>query len=77
MTIDEILDILKSTFQTTGVYNFRWNLVIMWCIACLFIYLAIAKKFEPLLLLMHAMGPNLAGVIGTAAAAGMFIAMFD
>jgi oxaloacetate decarboxylase beta subunit len=28
-------------------------------------------------LLMHAMGPNLAGVIGTAAAAGMFIAMFQ
>ena len=27
-------------------------------------------------LLMYAMGPNLAGVIGTAAAAGMFIAMF-
>ncbi len=27
-------------------------------------------------LLMHAIGPNLAGVIGTAAAAGMFIAMF-
>ena len=28
-------------------------------------------------LLMPAMGPNLAGVIGTAAAAGMFIAMFE
>jgi sodium ion-translocating decarboxylase beta subunit len=28
-------------------------------------------------LLMHAMGPNLAGVIGSAAAAGMFIAMFN
>jgi len=27
-------------------------------------------------LLMHVMGPNLAGVIGSAAAAGMFIAMF-
>ena len=27
-------------------------------------------------LIMHAMGPNLAGVIGSAAAAGMFIAMF-
>jgi len=27
-------------------------------------------------MIMHAMGPNLAGVIGTAAAAGMFIAMF-
>jgi sodium ion-translocating decarboxylase beta subunit len=28
-------------------------------------------------LLMHAMGPNLAGAIGAAAAAGMFIAMFQ
>ena len=28
-------------------------------------------------LLMHALGPNLAGVIGSAAAAGMFISMFD
>ena len=28
-------------------------------------------------LLMHAIGPNLAGVIGTAAAAGMLIAMFQ
>jgi Na+-transporting methylmalonyl-CoA/oxaloacetate decarboxylase beta subunit len=28
-------------------------------------------------LLMHAMAPNLAGAIGAAAAAGMFIAMFD
>jgi oxaloacetate decarboxylase beta subunit len=28
-------------------------------------------------LIMHAMGPNLAGVIGSAAAAGMFIAMFS
>jgi oxaloacetate decarboxylase beta subunit len=26
-------------------------------------------------LLMHAMGPNVAGVIGTAAMAGMFIAL--
>lgn len=28
-------------------------------------------------LLMHALGRNLAGVIGTGAAAGMFIAMFS
>ena len=27
-------------------------------------------------LLMHAMGPNVAGVIGTAVAAGTFMAMF-
>ena len=36
-----------------------------------------AKYDESQHLLMHAMGPNLAGVIGSAAAAGMFIAMFD
>ena len=35
------------------------------------------KKANPRnFLLMHAMGPNVAGVIGTAAAAGLMIAMF-
>ncbi|MFP3910997.1 MAG: sodium ion-translocating decarboxylase subunit beta [Desulfobacteraceae bacterium] len=51
MTADEILDMLYSTLHTTGVFNFQWNLIIMWAIGCLFIYLAIAKKYEPLLLL--------------------------
>jgi len=51
MTADEILDLLNSTLHTTGVYNFQWNLVIMWAIGSLFIFLAIAKKYEPLLLL--------------------------
>jgi oxaloacetate decarboxylase beta subunit len=37
----------------------------------------VGQQYNPKnFLLMHAMGPNLAGVIGTAAAAGMFIAMF-
>ncbi len=36
------------------------------------------QKYDPNnFLLMHAMGPNLAGVIGTAAAAGMLISMFE
>ena len=51
MTINEILDMLFSTLRTTGIYNFQWNIVIMWGVGCLFIYLAIAKKYEPLLLL--------------------------
>jgi carboxybiotin decarboxylase len=51
MTADEILDLLNSTLHTTGVYNFQWNLVIMWAVGFLFIFLAIAKKYEPLLLL--------------------------
>jgi len=42
---------LYSTLHTTGIYNFQWNIIIMWGVGCLFVYLAIAKKYEPLLLL--------------------------
>ncbi len=51
MTVNEILEMLWKTYHATGIYNFRWDFVIMWGVACLFIYLAIAKKYEPLLLL--------------------------
>jgi oxaloacetate decarboxylase beta subunit len=51
MTINEILDMLHGILYTTGIFNFQWNMVIMWIIGCVFIYLAIAKKYEPLLLL--------------------------
>ncbi len=51
MTMNEIMDLLYGTLQTTGVAHFQWNIVIMWGVGCLFIYLAIVKKFEPLLLL--------------------------
>jgi len=51
MTINEILDMLRGILYTTGVFNFQWNIIIMWLVGALFIYLAIAKKYEPLLLL--------------------------
>ena len=51
MGIDEILDMLNGILYTTGVFNFEWNVVIMWAVGLLFIYFAIAKKYEPLLLL--------------------------
>jgi len=51
MTADEILDLLFGTLHTTGIYNFQWNIIIMWGVGCLFVYLAIVKKYEPLLLL--------------------------
>jgi oxaloacetate decarboxylase beta subunit len=51
MTIYEILDLLHGILYTTGIFNFQWNMVVMWVVGCLFIYLAIAKKYEPLLLL--------------------------
>lgn len=51
MTYNEILDLLRGTLATTGLWNWQWNLVLMWLIAFFFIYLAVAKKYEPLLLL--------------------------
>ncbi len=51
MTINEIMDMLYGIFHTTGVFNFQLKLVIMWGVGSLFMYLAIAKKYEPLLLL--------------------------
>jgi oxaloacetate decarboxylase beta subunit len=51
MTINEILDMLNGILNTTGIFNFQFKFIIMWAIGCLFIYLAIAKKYEPLLLL--------------------------
>ena len=51
MTADEILDMLHGTLHTTGIFNFQWNVIIMWGVGCMFIYFAIAKKYEPLLLL--------------------------
>jgi sodium ion-translocating decarboxylase beta subunit len=51
MTANEILDMLRGIIYTTGVFNFHWNVIVMWAVGSMFMYLAIAKKFEPLLLL--------------------------
>lgn len=51
MTANEIWDLIKTSFFMTGIPNFDWRMVIMWGVGLLFVYLGIAKKFEPLLLL--------------------------
>lgn len=51
MTFGEIIEMLVSIFNTTGFMNLSWKMVIMWGIGSLFMWLAIAKKYEPLLLL--------------------------
>ena len=50
MSINEILDMLRGILYTTGIFNFEWKLIIMWGVGGMFIYLAIVKKYEPLLL---------------------------
>jgi len=36
MTANEILDMLYGTLHTTGIYNFQWNIIVMWGVGCLF-----------------------------------------
>jgi len=51
MSWNEIWDLLVGTFQTTGFPTMTWQHVVMWAIGGFFLYMAIVKDFEPLLLL--------------------------
>ena len=54
------MDALKNFIGQTGFLSFfegdNWKSLVMIAIACLLLYLAIVKKFEPLLLLPIAFG---------------------
>ncbi|MEM1331580.1 MAG: sodium ion-translocating decarboxylase subunit beta [Planctomycetota bacterium] len=47
----EVFDTLVSYLLDTGFAHMHWSNAVMLAVGCLFIYLAIRKKFEPLLLL--------------------------
>ncbi len=51
MSFNEIWDLLLGTLRTTGFPTLTWQHVVMWAIGCFFLYMAIVKDFEPLLLL--------------------------
>ncbi|MDR2017794.1 MAG: sodium ion-translocating decarboxylase subunit beta [Syntrophobacterales bacterium] len=51
MSFNEIWDLLIGTLHTTGFPTLTWQHVVMWAIGCFFLYMAIVKDFEPLLLL--------------------------
>ncbi len=64
-----LLEGLASFVEKTGVYEIAstfldggWKTVVMLCIACILFYLAIVKKYEPLLLLPIAFGMLLANL---------------
>lgn len=59
-----MLEILKSFLLDTGVAGLSYGPVIMIAIACLLFYLAIVKKFEPLLLVPIAFGVLLTNLPG-------------
>jgi len=51
MSWNEIWDLFIGTLQTTGFPTLNWQHAVMWAIGCFFLYMAIVKDFEPLLLL--------------------------
>ena len=65
---DGCLDFLKSTGVGQAITGGSWKWIIMVIIACVLCYLAIVKKFEPLLLLPIAIGMLLTNLPG----AGIF-----
>ena len=70
--VEEPIELGKSISKfakDSGIYSlfadkYGWKYLVMICIACLLFYLAIVKKFEPLLLLPIAFGMLLTNIPG-------------
>lgn len=60
-------------WQSTGIANLEWGQLLMMCVGGLLIYLAVVKKFEPLLLLPIGFGAILSNIplAGIAGADGL------
>ena len=67
MSAVNIVDILKNLGESSGFANVHWQQIVMIVVACVLLFLGIAKKFEPLLLVGIAFGmliTNLPGLTG-------------
>lgn len=53
---------LTKLWMDTGIANFAWPELVMIAVGCLLLYLAIVRKFEPLLLLPIGFGAILANI---------------
>ncbi len=59
-----ITEVLKGVWEASGFYLLTWQNLVMIGVAFVFLFLAIAKKFEPLLLVPIAFGILLANLPG-------------
>ncbi|HEY8443296.1 MAG TPA: sodium ion-translocating decarboxylase subunit beta [Clostridia bacterium] len=57
-----IIDSLKTLWQDSGFANMTWQQAVMIVIACVLLFLAIVKQYEPLLLVTIAFGMLLANL---------------
>ena len=57
-----MLDLLQHLFENTGFSEIGWRMVVMWLVVFGLLYLAVYRKFEPLLLVPIAFGALLANL---------------
>ncbi|MFA5257632.1 MAG: sodium ion-translocating decarboxylase subunit beta [Opitutales bacterium] len=57
-----MLEQLNSLWQETGFVYLNWQMLVMWCVVAVLLYLAVKKEFEPLLLVPIAFGALLANL---------------
>ena len=55
---------LKNLWESTGFYQSTWQNYVIILVACVLLYLAIVKKFEPLLLVPIAFGMLIVNIPG-------------
>ena len=60
--MDYILNTLSNLLGQTAFFNLTWGNYVMIAVACVFLYLAIKKEYEPLLLLPIAFGMLLVNI---------------
>jgi len=60
--MSSLTDLLEKLWLTTGIANFSWGQALMLCVGLLLLYLAIVKKFEPLLLVPMGFGAVLSNI---------------
>lgn len=58
----ELLDSLNTFLEGMGIYSLTWQMVGMWGIAILLLYLGVAKQYEPLLMVPIAFGALIANI---------------
>ncbi len=61
----DILEVIKGIWEASGFAELTWRNIVMMLVSFVFLYLAIAKKFEPLLLVPIAFGMLLANLPGS------------
>lgn len=57
-----MLESLETFFGNLGVFSVSWQMMVMWVVASVLLYLGVAKGFEPLLLVPIAFGALIANI---------------